>query len=83
LPTNGFGFLRIDNGCRANVRVSKKKRKAKAGSNRFGNRRLSRTEKSARLGLLLFHEYVRMVSRIAGQDDIPGRASGSPAIHCK
>jgi hypothetical protein len=53
MPTNGRHVLHRDNGHRDSLRASKKKRKAKARSNRFGNRRLSRPEKSGRLGLLL------------------------------
>jgi hypothetical protein len=53
VPTNGRPVLHPANDHRDNLRMSKKKRKAKAGSNRFGNRRLSRSEQSGRLGLLL------------------------------
>src|SRR3546814_12258664 len=53
VPTSGRPFLHPANGHRDNLHASKKKRKAKAGSNRFGNRRLSRSEQSGRLGLLL------------------------------
>src|SRR3546814_14308527 len=53
VPTSGRPVLHPANGHRDNLHASKKKRKAKAGSNRFGNRRLSRSEQSGRLGLLL------------------------------
>src|SRR3546814_5047294 len=53
MPTSGRPVLHPANGHRDNLHASKKKRKAKAGSNRFGNRRLSRSEQSGRLGLLL------------------------------
>src|SRR3546814_13586105 len=54
VPTSGRPVLHPANGHRDNLHASKKKRKAKAGSNRFGNRRLSRSEPYGRLGLLLF-----------------------------
>src|SRR3546814_14242451 len=53
MPTSGRPVVHPANGHRDNLHASKKKRKAKAGSNRFGNRRLSRSEQSGRLGLLL------------------------------
>jgi hypothetical protein len=59
VPTNGRQVLRPGNGHCDSLHTSKKKRKAKAGSNRFGNRRLSRSEKSGRLGLLLFAPKMR------------------------
>src|SRR3546814_1395204 len=49
VPTSGRPVLHPANGHRDNLHASKKKRKAKAGSNRFGNRRLSRSEQSGRL----------------------------------
>src|SRR3546814_12218239 len=53
MPTSGRPVLHPANGHRDNLHASKKKRKAKAGSNRFGNRRLSRSEQSGSLVLLL------------------------------
>src|SRR3546814_12293959 len=53
MPTSGRPVLHPANGHRDNLHASKKKRKAKAGSNRLGNRRLRRSEQSGRLRLLL------------------------------